>query len=146
MTLMTKPQYENILYVKSSESLEYELVIQHLTHKQHSHLSMKQYIEQLAFQFQKNVRTQQKIASSALNVHQMIPIFLSKSLILCPLQSQRATIQYYINITQVIAASSHQQATRIHFNNNLSLIVPIPLNQFVRKWKDAYLLTALMSL
>ncbi|EKI4485107.1 competence protein ComK [Staphylococcus pseudintermedius] len=141
---VTQPQYENILYIKSSESIGHQLVIQHLTHEQRSQMSMKQYIDQLAYQFQRDVRTQQKIASETLKVHQMIPIFLSKSLILCPLQSQRAVIQYYINVTHVIAASSHQQNTRIHFNNNLSLIVPMPLNQFVRKWKDAYLLTALM--
>ncbi|EGQ4469964.1 hypothetical protein DMN14_09520 [Staphylococcus pseudintermedius] len=141
---VTQPQYENILYIKSSESIGHQLVIQHLTHEQRSQMSMKQYIDQLAYQFQRDVRTQQKIASETLKVHQMIPIFLSKSLILCPLQSQRASIQYYINVTHVIAASSHQQNTRIHFNNNLSLIVPMPLNQFVRKWKDAYLLTALM--
>ncbi|MCE5606824.1 competence protein ComK [Staphylococcus pseudintermedius] len=141
---VTQPQYENILYIKSSESIGHQLVIQHLTHEQRSQMSMKQYIDQLAYQFQRDVRTQQKIASETLKVYQMIPIFLSKSLILCPLQSQRATIQYYINVTHVIAASSHQQNTRIHFNNNLSLIVPMPLNQFVRKWKDAYLLTALM--
>ncbi|EGQ3460648.1 hypothetical protein FXV92_09015 [Staphylococcus pseudintermedius] len=141
---VTQPQYENILYIKSSESIGHQLVIQHLTHEQRSQMSMKQYIDQLAYQFQRDVRTQQKIASETLKVHQMIPIFLSKSLILCPLQSQRAPIQYYINVTHVIAASSHQQNTRIHFNNNLSLIVPMPLNQFVRKWKDAYLLTALM--
>ncbi|EGQ1313419.1 competence protein ComK [Staphylococcus pseudintermedius] len=141
---VTQPQYENILYIKSSESIGHQLVIQHLTHEQRSQMSMKQYIDQLAYQFQRDVRTQQKIASETLKVHQMIPIFLNKSLILCPLQSQRAAIQYYINVTHVIAASSHQQNTRIHFNNNLSLIVPMPLNQFVRKWKDAYLLTALM--
>ncbi|MDT0815054.1 competence protein ComK [Staphylococcus pseudintermedius] len=141
---VTQPQYENILYIKSSESIGHQLVIQHLTHEQRSQMSMKQYIDQLAYQFQRDVRTQQKIASETLKVHQMIPIFLSKSLILCPLQSQRSAIQYYINVTHVIAASSHQQNTRIHFNNNLSLIVPMPLNQFVRKWKDAYLLTALM--
>ncbi|EHS7160061.1 competence protein ComK [Staphylococcus pseudintermedius] len=141
---VTQPQYENILYIKSSESIGHQLVIQHLTHEQRSQMSMKQYIDQLAYQFQRDVRTQQKIASETLKVHQMIPIFLSKSLILCPLQSQRKAIQYYINVTHVIAASSHQQNTRIHFNNNLSLIVPMPLNQFVRKWKDAYLLTALM--
>ncbi|MCE5604616.1 competence protein ComK [Staphylococcus pseudintermedius] len=141
---VTQPQYENILYIKSSESIGHQLVIQHLTHEQRSQMSMKQYIDQLAYQFQRDVRTQQKIASETLKVYQMIPIFLSKSLILCPLQSQRATIQYYINVTHVIAASSHQQNARIHFNNNLSLIVPMPLNQFVRKWKDAYLLTALM--
>ncbi|EJO7116063.1 competence protein ComK [Staphylococcus pseudintermedius] len=141
---VTQPQYENILYIKSSESIGHQLVIQHLTHEQRSQMSMKQYIDQLAYQFQRDVRTQQKIASETLKVHQMIPIFLSKSLILCPLQSQRAAIQYYINVTHVIAASSHQQNRRIHFNNNLSLIVPMPLNQFVRKWKDAYLLTALM--
>ncbi|PCF67903.1 hypothetical protein B5C02_02120 [Staphylococcus pseudintermedius] len=141
---VTQPQYENILYIKSSESIGHQLVIQHLTHEQRSQMSMKQYIDQLAYQFQRDVRTQQKIASETLKVYQMIPIFLSKSLILCPLKSQRAAIQYYINVTHVIAASSHHQNTRIHFNNNLSLIVPMPLNQFVRKWKDAYLLTALM--
>ncbi|MEM5614217.1 competence protein ComK [Staphylococcus pseudintermedius] len=96
-------------------------------------MSMKQYIDQLAYQFQRDVRTQQKIASETLKVHQMIPIFLSKSLILCPLQSQRAAIQYYINVTHVIAASSHQQNTRIHFNNNLSLIVPMPFKSIRSK-------------
>ncbi|MEJ7540434.1 competence protein ComK [Staphylococcus intermedius] len=141
---VSKPHYESILYIKSSETVDYQLVIQHLTHQQTSQMSMKQFIEQLAYQFQRDVRTQQKIASEILKVHQMVPIFLSKSLILCPLQSQRATMQYYINITQVIAVSSHKQNTRIHFYNNLSLIVPMPINQFVRKWKDAYLLTALM--
>ena len=93
---VTQPQYENILYIKSSESIGHQLVIQHLTHEQRSQMSMKQYIDQLAYQFQRDVRTQQKIASETLKVHQMIPIFLSKSLILCPLQSQRAAIQYYI--------------------------------------------------
>lgn len=90
---VTQPQYENILYIKSSESIGHQLVIQHLTHEQRSQMSMKQYIDQLAYQFQRDVRTQQKIASETLKVHQMIPIFLSKSLILCPLQSQRAAIQ-----------------------------------------------------
>lgn len=141
---VTQPQYENILYIKSSESIGHQLVIQHLTHEQRSQMSMKQYIDQLAYQFQRDVRTQQKNCERDVESTSNDPDILSKSLILCPLQSQRAAIQYYINVTHVIAASSHQQNTRIHFNNNLSLIVPMPLNQFVRKWKDAYLLTALM--
>ncbi len=57
---VTQPQYENILYIKSSESIGHQLVIQHLTHEQRSQMSMKQYIDQLAYQFQRDVRTQQK--------------------------------------------------------------------------------------
>lgn len=137
--------YEHLLYFKTSQQLNYPTLIQHMNYSQQSHLSIKQYLQQLAYQFQKDIRLQQHIARSILNTTKRVPIYIHPSIVLSPLQSQRAPIQYYVNMVEVIAASSQVNATRIHFKNNTSLIAPIPLSQFVNQWKDAQLLSSLLQ-
>ncbi|ARJ51952.1 hypothetical protein CD134_04530 [Staphylococcus lutrae] len=135
---------ENILFIKTAQQLNYRTFIQYSTYNQRSQLNLKQYLNHLAYRFHKEIRTQKKQARALLNVSKMVPIFMDLTLILCPLLSQRAPIQYYINMAQVVAASSQRNETCIHFKNNTTLVVPIPLHQFVSQWKDAHMLSTLI--
>ncbi len=136
--------HETMLYFKTSENIEYPLLIKYVSHTHHSKQSLPRFLNDLALTSQKELRTQKNLSIQLLNTYHLSPFYLNTKLILCPMQPQRAPVQIYINMVQVIAASSYFEQTKVHFEHNITLIVPIPLIQFIKKWKDAMMLSKLL--
>ncbi|REH95230.1 hypothetical protein DOS67_07590 [Staphylococcus felis] len=137
--------YENLLYIKTSESHTHRNTLQFYHYHMHSNLSIKDLLKQILLTYQKDLLTQQRIASELVQTHHLIPIFASKSIILCPLQSNRAPVQYFINMNHVISITSLKDKTKFHFKMNHTLIVPIPFTLCLNKWKAAHALSILVQ-
>lgn len=137
--------YNELLYLKTSENIQYQTNIFfrqfHLTSK----LTLKNVLKQILYVYQKDFHTQQLLAREMIHMNHLIPLYISPSIVLSPLQSRRAPIQYYINMSHVIGLTSHKNSTFIHFKNNHTLNVPISFTICLKKWKDAHLLSSLLS-
>ncbi|MBI5975693.1 competence protein ComK [Staphylococcus canis] len=138
--------FENLLYIKTSEHIESKYLLQFDYYQIHTQMTIKNLLKQILNQYHKELLSQQHLASELIQTHHLVPIFVTDSIILTPLQSGRASLQYYINMYQVVSITSLKTHTKFHFKSNQSLIVPIPYTTCVSKWKSAHHLASLIAL
>ncbi|MDO5374938.1 MAG: hypothetical protein Q4F01_01910 [Staphylococcus rostri] len=132
--------FESLLYIRTSQVTGQCLDLCFINHQTHTVLTFQALMKHILASHHKHWYTQKQLAYQALGQHHLTPIFISPKLILCPLQSRRAPIQYFINMQQVIGMSSHKAHTTIIFNSNQRIIVPFPYTFCVKKWKAAQIL------
>ncbi|QLK86309.1 competence protein ComK [Staphylococcus sp. 17KM0847] len=137
--------FESLMYIKSSNKPNYRFDIHCTTHHYSIHLTLSDILQHILNAHHKHLKTQQQYAYELLNTYHLVPIYVTSQLVLCPLQSRRASLQYYINMSQVVGMSSQNTDTIIFFPHNESLIVPYPFLFCVKKWKSAQTLIHLME-
>ncbi|MCS4485289.1 hypothetical protein [Staphylococcus americanisciuri] len=138
--------YDSLLYIRTSQQLGHCLELHFTTHLTHTTLTFDALVKHILTSHRKSWHTQKQLSSQLLGKQYLTPVYISPKLILCPLQSRRATIQYFINMQQVIGMASQKNGTTIIFTHNRQLNVPYPFTICVKKWKAAqFLMQALDS-
>ncbi|KIX90131.1 hypothetical protein TP70_09615 [Staphylococcus microti] len=132
--------YDTLLYIRTSQHATHCLDLCFSTHLTHTTLTFHALMKHMLASHHKHWYTQKQLSRQILGKHQLMPIYISKKLILCPLQSRRAPVQYYINMQQVVGMSSHRAHTTIVFINNHRITIPYPYTVCVKKWKAAQIL------
>ncbi|AVQ33317.1 hypothetical protein C7J88_03540 [Staphylococcus muscae] len=133
--------FESLLFIKTSHQIDQRLELYFLTHKTHTTLTLSKLMKHILKSHHKHSYTQKELTHQHLGIHHLTPIYISPQLILCPLQSHRAPIQYIINMSHVIGMSSQKSDTIIVFKQNHRITVPYPLTVCLKQWKAAQILS-----
>ena len=75
----------------------------------------------------------------------LVPIYISKDVILFPIKHQRAPIQIYFNAQRIIGLTSSQNKTIITFDNSAQCVVDEPYILVYKKWQESILLAYLIN-
>lgn len=84
-----------------------------------------------------SLNLQIKQAKQTLKIRKFLPLYINNELILFPLNSKRAPIQYYINAMAIIGLKSLQYNTIIYFENNTCIEVKVPYTFVYKKWQES---------
>ncbi|MGX8004175.1 competence protein ComK [Staphylococcus hominis] len=96
-------------------------------------------------QFNKSYTQQLKLAKRLLSINKLVPIYISKDVILFPIKHQRAPIQIYFNAQRIIGLTSSQNKTIITFDNSAQCVVDEPYILVYKKWQESILLAYLIN-
>jgi len=96
-------------------------------------------------QFNKSYTQQLKLAKRLLSINKLVPIYISKDIILFPIKHQRAPIQIYFNAQRIIGLTSSQNKTIITFDNSAQCVVDEPYILVYKKWQESILLAYLIN-
>ncbi|UXR73186.1 hypothetical protein MUA48_07135 [Staphylococcus sp. IVB6238] len=138
--------FESLLYIKTSQHSNQNLDLYFLTHQTHTSITLSKLIKHILKSHNKHGYTQKELIHQHLGTHHLTPIYISPRLILCPLQSHRAPIQYIINMPRVVGMTSQQSETIIVFKHNHRITVPYPIAVCLKQWKAAQILSQLSDI
>ncbi|WP_232772295.1 competence protein ComK [Staphylococcus succinus] len=134
-----------LLYFKSVIGPENLTISQFTTHQFTYPSTINNTLHYFLETHQKSYTLQIKQARQILKIRKFVPIYVKKDIILFPLKTQRAPIQYYINAHMITGLKSQGPQTIIFFENGFHITIDSSYMFIYKKWQESLTLSRLLQ-
>ncbi|WP_251519718.1 MULTISPECIES: competence protein ComK [Staphylococcus] len=138
-------QLTKILYFKTVLSYEPLTLCQFTTHQFTYPTTITRTLKYFLETYQLSFDLQCKKAKQLLKIRKLVPLVVSKDIILFPVKTQRAPLQYYINAAAITGITSKGNQTYIFFENTTYIILDVPYTLVYKKWQESLTLSHLLT-